>query len=388
MLVVIADDFTGAAEMGGIALRFGLHAEVQTELNLGNSKPDVLIVDTNTRSGSAVHAVRAIEEIVAKLRNHSVELLFKKTDSVLRGHIREELTALLSCLPAKAVLLVPANPSRGRTIRNGHYYINGILLHESIFSDDPEAPVHTSDVLAMLGPSQSNSIYLRKNGQNLPNQGIVVGEAEITSHLTEWAKLINNDVIPAGAADFFYTILKMKGYPDRSPDSIGPPIRTNQSLFICGSSLSRATAILDGLKHKNTAVVEVPWKFLTDGVAREFCDDSLIEKTIRAFDVHRNVIIVIGGKIPEGVDVLSKIPSCLAKIAEEVMHRLYITDIYIEGGSTASAVVRQLGWKRFKPVLELAPGIVRMELYGEKEQYVTVKPGSYAWPDNMWEYPS
>lgn len=112
MLVVIADDFTGAAEMGGIALRFGLHAEVQTELSLGSSKPDVLVLDTNTRSGSSADAVRAIEEAVTALRDHSVELLFKKTDSVLRGHVREELAALLSCLPARTILLVPANPSR------------------------------------------------------------------------------------------------------------------------------------------------------------------------------------------------------------------------------------------------------------------------------------
>jgi D-threonate/D-erythronate kinase len=344
------------------------------------------VIDTNTRSGSSENAVHEIERTVHKLRDYPIELLFKKTDSVLRGHIREELATLLSNNPARTVLLVPANPSRGRTIRDGYYYINGKLLHESIFSDDPEAPVHTSDVLAMLDPSESNSIYLGKNGQDLTNQGIVIGEAENSSHLIEWAKKVDENVIPAGAADFFYTLLKMKGYAELPIDENNLPIPTDRSLFVCGSSLSRAAVILEGFKHENTAVVEMPCKFLTDEVIRECCDDRWIEKTIRAFDSHRNVIIVIEGNIPKGVEISSKIPSCLAKITDEVMRHLHISDIYIEGGSTASAIVRQLGWKRFIPVHELASGIVRMGLYGEEEQFITVKPGSYSWPDKIWKY--
>ena len=240
----------------------------------------------------------------------------------------------------------------------------------------------------MLGASQSSSVYLGKNGQDLENGGIVVGEAESTSHLTEWAKRIDGDVIPAGAAEFFCSILRLRGYPDRSADDVRPFTRTSQSFFVCGSSLSSAAAKLDELEHEHTAVVEIPWDCPTEGTAHEFCADRLIEETIRAFDSHRNVVMVIGGNVPRRVEVLSRIPSCLAMITEEVVRRLPISDIYVEGGSTASAVVRRLGWRRLRPVLELAPGIVRMEWCGERQQHITVKPGSYSWPDTMWEHPS
>ena len=44
MMVVIADDLTGAAEIGGLALKYGLMAEITTTVNL-HSRADLLIID-------------------------------------------------------------------------------------------------------------------------------------------------------------------------------------------------------------------------------------------------------------------------------------------------------------------------------------------------------
>ena len=43
MIVVIADDITGAAEMGGIALRYGLKSMVANDV-ISDAKADVLII--------------------------------------------------------------------------------------------------------------------------------------------------------------------------------------------------------------------------------------------------------------------------------------------------------------------------------------------------------
>jgi len=386
MIIVIADDFTGAAEMGGIALRFGLTVEIQTEFYMPSPAPDVLVLDTNTRSGSSEHAVKKIEETVKKIGDVPGELIFKKTDSVLRGHIREELKTILSLMPGKSILLAPANPSSGRIIKDGYYYINGKLLHQSVFSDDPESPVHTSEVLSMLGRSAIDSIQVLKNGKDVARGSIAVGEADTISQLRDWAKKINNEIIPAGAADFFYAILKEKGFTELPEREVLIQERAERALFVCGSSLSKAAVILEGLKHDNTTVVEMPCKFLSDAELRSFCDDRWIEETVRSFNSYRNVIIVVGDEIPKGHTILGKIPPCLAKITDEVVHRIPVTDLYIEGGSTASAVIRKLGWNRLTPIHELAPGVVRMEIGTGKKQFVTVKPGSYMWPDQIWDY--
>ena len=47
-------------------------------------------------------------------------------------------------------MLIPANPSRGRCIANGRYFIHGTLLSETEFARDPEFPARSSDVLALL----------------------------------------------------------------------------------------------------------------------------------------------------------------------------------------------------------------------------------------------
>jgi len=71
------------------------------------------------------------------------------------------------------------------------------------------------------------------------------------------------------------------------------------------------------------------------------------------------------------------------KIAAQVRQALSETtvrELVIEGGSTAYAVLRAVGLKSFVPVEELAPGVVRMRA---GEMYITVKPGSYAWPEKL-----
>ena len=48
-IAVIADDLTGAAEIGGVAVRYGLAAEVQTAWTAA-SEIGVIVIDADTRS--------------------------------------------------------------------------------------------------------------------------------------------------------------------------------------------------------------------------------------------------------------------------------------------------------------------------------------------------
>jgi D-threonate/D-erythronate kinase len=57
MILTLADDLSGAAEAGGIALRFGLAAEVQTEFFPARDV-DLIVRDTDSRTCSATDASR------------------------------------------------------------------------------------------------------------------------------------------------------------------------------------------------------------------------------------------------------------------------------------------------------------------------------------------
>ena len=85
MIAVIADDFTGAAEIGGLAFSFGYKVAIITNFNKV-PQVDVLVVATDLRSCTAEFAAKESERITSKLLELNPELIYKKIDSVLRGN--------------------------------------------------------------------------------------------------------------------------------------------------------------------------------------------------------------------------------------------------------------------------------------------------------------
>ena len=152
MIIVIADDFTGAAELDGIRMRYGL----TTEVFLGNivmPGADVLIISTNSRSMDNENAVKITADIVTSVLKLKPELIYKKIDSVLRGHILDELKIQMHIMGYNKAFILAANPSLGRTIRDGEYFVEGKRLNVTGFASDPEFPVSTSSVQQLLGSS-------------------------------------------------------------------------------------------------------------------------------------------------------------------------------------------------------------------------------------------
>lgn len=68
MIVVISDDITGAAELGGIALRYGLNTIITTDITNVLPHSDILIIATDTRSDTESGSVRAIKHLMCKLK--------------------------------------------------------------------------------------------------------------------------------------------------------------------------------------------------------------------------------------------------------------------------------------------------------------------------------
>jgi len=69
MIVVIADDFSGAAEIAGVAWRYGLNSVIQTDSDL-TMNYDVVVIDTDTRSKNEREA-RQIHKSIARILNQS-----------------------------------------------------------------------------------------------------------------------------------------------------------------------------------------------------------------------------------------------------------------------------------------------------------------------------
>src|SRR5262249_8093772 len=143
-ILVIADDLTGAAEIGGVAVSYGLSTVIQRG-GFANAKADAVIIDNDTRHLAEADALAKSESILAPLGRSAFGLVYKKTDSMLRGPVAAEVTAIAASLKFDRVLLVPQNPSRKRVIVNGQYLVDGVPLHQSPIAVDPQHSPTTSD---------------------------------------------------------------------------------------------------------------------------------------------------------------------------------------------------------------------------------------------------
>jgi len=122
---LIADDLTGALDAGAGFAAAGLRAVVPLSgLASDAAGADVVLINTDSREGSASNAASAAREAAEQLRNAGIERVYKKIDSVLRGHPGTELAAVLDVYRGRA-LVAPAFPAQGRVTRQGIQYVNG-----------------------------------------------------------------------------------------------------------------------------------------------------------------------------------------------------------------------------------------------------------------------
>src|SRR5690349_16727124 len=150
---IIADDLSSATDCGAQVVHSGLSVVVPLgsySLSTDSHRPDVISVDTDSRSLPAEQAyVRtrsAAEQLVAQECTH----FYKSVDSTLRGNLGAEVEAVLDVVKADCAIVAPAFPKYGRTTVNGVQYLHGRPLHETEFGTDPTAPVKDADISRRL----------------------------------------------------------------------------------------------------------------------------------------------------------------------------------------------------------------------------------------------
>jgi D-threonate/D-erythronate kinase len=360
MIVVIADDFTGAAELAGISLRFGLtvsvclHDEISTEA-------DVLIISTDSRSLKKKGALKVTADAVRRVVQLKPDLIYKKIDSVLRGYVLDELKVQMELSGLNKVFIMPANPSLGRTIIAGKYFIDGKQIHETGFVADPEFPVTSSSINKIL---DDDSVKVQKHIEFLPASGIMVGEAKNENDIDEWAKKLDNSWMLAGAGDF-YTALLSKRYQKQTFHEFQLML---PHLYVCGTSFKERKEFIKEISEELNCVSYMAGKV----------DQEWINKTVDIIKKKEKAVIAI----KETVATALVLRTTMSKAVREILKRKAVKEIFIEGGSTAAAILHELDIKKLSPVNEMERGVVRMKV---NDLFITVKPGSYNIPEQVRE---
>ncbi len=385
MIGVIADDLTGAAELGAAGLRYGLRAEIILGDEIRHST-DLVCVDTDSRSCTPAVAADRTASAASHLRALGASWIYKKVDSVLRGQVAAELEAITHQLGSNLALLVPANPSLGRVIQAGRYLIRGQPLHETEFAHDPEYPRRSSDVLDLLGTELSLPARVCRAGDPLPTAGIVIGEAGTPRDLQLWAHRVNIQILPAGGVEFFAALMAAAGYATASSqrDTAGRSV-TGRELLVCGSTSESAGKFVQMARASGTPVFSLPETLAWDAEVAPSVVEAAAQPAVVAFHSHQCIVLNVGLPPVREVARARLLAVRLSQVAQAVLRQANIEHIYVEGGATAVQLIGRLGWKQLKVCRELAQGVVTLTAEDAPSPFLTIKPGSYLWPDKVRE---
>lgn len=146
-VLAIADDLTGALEVGAC---FPGSVVTTDRIVSGVPHGPALVIDTETRHLPPSEAAAVVHETVLSALRFDPGLIYKKTDSTLRGNIAAEFRSLLRALPGRTLVYAPAYPEMGRTVTRGRLLVHGVPVHQSAFAFDTLNPALSSDIGALM----------------------------------------------------------------------------------------------------------------------------------------------------------------------------------------------------------------------------------------------
>jgi uncharacterized protein YgbK (DUF1537 family) len=185
--------------------------------------------------------------------------------------------------------------------------------------NDPEFPVTSSFVKKILG---DDSIPVLKPTDLLPERGIVIGEAVSADDIKAWAGIIDSTWMLVGAGDF-YTALLDKNY---QPQHQQKPALQSPHLYVCGTAFNERKELIKQLSEESKNCVS----YLPGTV-----DETWLKKTGNILKEQNKVIIAID----ESTQPALSLRKIMANAVKEIISRGNIKEIFIEGGSTAAAIL-------------------------------------------------
>jgi D-threonate/D-erythronate kinase len=383
MIGVIADDLTGAAEIGAIGLRHGLRAEI-----IFGNKPggdaDLVCVDTDSRSQTAAEAARRTAAAAKLLKNCGAQWIYKKVDSMLRGHVTMEIEAAMKQLGFERCVLAPANPSLRRTIFGGNYFVRGKPIHKTEFARDPQFPRRSSRVMELVKLPPGFSISVRELREGLPERGIAIAEAATTGDVAKWAKVLNEGIFPAGGAEFFDVLLTLKELRGGFQTPGAPAMNdTSREFFVSGAVTAMARKFVAEAKQKKQPVFSLPKELGWGNDLAPAAAEAVGRRIAEAFDSHLRVVLTVGLPRVTNPKVSEKLSDHVAQIAVRALRHADVAYVFSEGGATSAALVRRMKWSRLTVLREHAPGVATLLADEGKKIFLTIKPGSYPWPSGF-----
>lgn len=406
ILGCIADDLTGATDLALVLTDAGM----STILVLGTPEPgspappaDAVVVALKTRTMHPDKAERQSLEALHWLQNLGAQRIFFKYcstfDSTDQGNIGPVAEALADHLNPEFTVFCPAFPANGRTVYQGHLFVNGRLLSESSLADHPLTPMNDPDLVRVLQKqcrryqvglvplevvAQGTGAVLEKM-EALQDGGCRFGIADaindehlatIADACAAQALMTGGSAVTAALPGIYRLEGRLSDMPaPREIDEFEGPV-----VLISGSCSEASRAQVEFASRHFPAVTVDPL-----GLASGESDVSTLLQAAAAAD-RNGAVLFHSTADPDTVSSAQKqlgrwksgelVENTLAELAQGLVNS-GIRKLVIAGGETSGAVARKLGLQQLRVGPEIDTGVPWMQSLGDPPLLLAFKSGNF-----------
>jgi uncharacterized protein YgbK (DUF1537 family) len=391
-VVIIADDYTGAADTGVQFAKKRLKTTIVRDLKrIGEiaERVDVLVFDTESRGDPREVAYEKVALASEEFKKMGVELLYKKIDSTLRGNLGVELDAAIDTLAVSAVILCPAYPKNGRITVGGFHLKNQSLIEDTEVAKDPESPVRQSHIPTLIRSQSGKRVSLVDVG--IVSRGVKRVKGEVVRQLKGGSQIIVVDAVSQrdlkiiaqtiASLDQPVLVCGSGGLAEELPEALGLGVDGGECVVVIAGSVSEVTAqqIHTAAKTLNVKVVTIDvHRILRGEEAGSLEVARVVEEAEKALHAGRDVII----RLAESLSVLeeakesgrglgltdremrTQMGHILGRTSQAIVPRGNVCGMVVTGGETAFNVYTALDVLEVRVEEEVLPGIPVVTIVG------------------------
>ncbi len=403
-LLIIADDFTGALDTGIQFKKRGIGTQVFTKTSLEKNEikadTEVLVIDSESRPLKKEEAYWKVRNITSWAISMGVEIIFKKTDSALRGNIGAELKAVTDAAKNGRIFFLPGYPDIHRITKNGMHYIDGELLENTVFGKDPFEPVKLSYIPDIIKEQSDILVQSIQSEEALPkrekNQSeIIVCDTictdDIDKRLDELMKK-NCLKLVAGCSGLADCLAKKLNFHRKGERKF----RKTDGIYVACGSLNKIT-------KKQVEYAQTNGKFervhltMEQKLMPEYYDTQqgkeFLKEIVELCRMKKRVIVDTFDmddtkeqfleEHPISIDsVRFRISDSHGCIVNELVKQEMDMTILMTGGDTLMGYMKKSGCTQIEPLCEIEQGVVvsKIECRGRSVQVIS-KSGGFGTED-------
>lgn len=406
--VVIADDVTGANDIGIMYAKAGLDTLVYS---YGKGNPvayeacDVLIIDTDSRFDTAEDAYEKVFHALGQIQGDGVKQYIDKQCSVFRGNIGAEFDAMLDALQEEFAVVVLGFPDNGRTTLHSLHYVYGTLLEQSQFRHDPVHPMMQSDLREILGsqtrrPVEAIHYEIYDKGESAVREaleeartagGYCIMDVRDNRDLEFLAQILQNERVICGSSALSGYLAMVQKFSEQAHRKQESRMADRKVFCLAGSLTPQTVEQTAYMREKGYPVYELDTRKLPEETGREAECRRIREAVITTYECHDFVMIHSMNR-PELVDetkqlagqagidnrsVSTLVSGALAEIAESVAKSCQIRNIIVCGGDTSAALCARLGVAGMQVLEEIETGLPTCRSVKAPYYQLVLKSGSF-----------